>query len=96
MHNLKTRGHIQRMDIQYIEQLLYYQRYSLRGLELHDKFNWIDMAQDMHQSFSDTTLCLNTASPSGVHPRGGEGRPAISPQNIVSPLQEVSQPNSNA
>ena len=42
------------MDILHIERLLCYRRHFLCGLELHERSNW---------SFSDTTLCVYTASP---------------------------------
>ena len=44
------------MDIQHIKRLLYYQRDSLCGLELHERSDWRATAPDTHQSFSDTTL----------------------------------------
>ena len=49
--------------VQHIERLLYYWRYSLCGLELHERSNWRATTPDMLWSFSDTTLCANTPSP---------------------------------
>ena len=47
------------MDVQHIEQLLYYQRPSFCGLVLHKRSNWRATAPDMHPSrlLPNTTLC---------------------------------------
>ena len=50
------------VDVQHIERMLYYCRYSLCGLELHQRTKWIPTAQDTNQSFSDITLGAYTAS----------------------------------
>ena len=52
------------MDVLHIEQLLYYWRYSLCGLELREKSNWRAMAPDKHQRHSLIEHCVRTASPS--------------------------------
>ena len=50
------------MDVLHIEQLLYYQRHSLCGLELHEIFDWRAMTPDIHRGNSLIQCCL-TANP---------------------------------
>ena len=47
MHNLKTTGPY--TDVLHIKQLLYYQKHSLCGLELHEKSDWRAIASDTHR-----------------------------------------------
>ena len=61
-HILENNGHACK-DILHIERLLYYQRHSSCGLELYERSNWKATATDMHQLFTDATLCVYTASP---------------------------------
>ena len=53
------------MDGLEIKRLLYYQRHSLSGLELHDRFNWRGTNADMHRSMIGRSLIhrVYTASP---------------------------------
>ena len=51
------------MSVLHNEQLLYYWRHSLCGLELHERPDWRATAPDTPQSCLDTTLCTYTASP---------------------------------
>ena len=49
------------MDVQHIKQLLYYQRSSFSGLELHVCYNWQVMAPNMHCIlFSMHSVCTYT------------------------------------
>ena len=50
------------MDALHIERLLYYRKYSLCALELHERSYWRAKAPDMHRSFSDTALHVYTAN----------------------------------
>ena len=50
------------MEVLHIERLLYYRRHSLYSLELHGVFDWRATAPDMHQLFSDATLCAYTTT----------------------------------
>ena len=58
-----------RSDVQHIKWLLYCQRHSLCGLDLHKRSDWraTCMAPKTYRSFSDTTLCAYTASPCIQH-----------------------------
>ena len=58
----KYRSHTY-MNVEHMKQLLYYQRHSLCGLQLHERSDWWTKAPDRHWSFYDTTLCAYTASP---------------------------------
>ena len=51
------------MDVLQLKQLLYYQRDTLCSLELHEISDWTARAQNTHQSFSETTLCVYSATP---------------------------------
>ena len=51
------------MDIQPIEQLLYYWTHSLCGLESHERSNWRATAPNTPCLFTGTTLCVYTTTP---------------------------------
>ena len=54
-YNMKTTGRILTLHV-HIERLLYYRRYFLCALELHERSDRRASRQDMHQSCSDTII----------------------------------------
>ena len=53
MHTSKIIKHVL-----HIKQLLYYQRYSFSGLELHLSYDWQVTTPNTHHSLSDTPFCV--------------------------------------
>ena len=57
-------------------RLLYYWRHSLCCLQMHERSDWRATAPDMHQLFSDKTMCMYMCQPSSQAWKGAGGKRA--------------------